>query len=117
MTFSLAFLTFALCAIAAPALTPPSFMLWRYRDLKLRGFVTSRAMLKIMIEQYGFPAGKMLTPNCRTWTQEEVLAYYASRPSDKKDTSQLNAEPWDWHAPRGKRRGRPPKNKNVGAEA
>ena len=62
MSFSLAFLTFALCAIAAPALTPPSFMLWRYRDLKMRGFVTSRAMLKIMIEQYGFPAGKRLAP-------------------------------------------------------
>ena len=43
-------LVFALCAVAAPA-----FTLWRYRDLKERGFVNSRAQLKKMIDEYGFP--------------------------------------------------------------
>ena len=88
-----------------------SFLLWRYRDLKARGVVNSRAMLKLMIDKYGFPEGKMLSPNCRTWTEAEVLAYYAARPSECKDTRpSMNKHPWDWHAPRG-RRGRPPKNK------
>ena len=117
MSLSLAFLTFALCAIAAPSFTPPPFMLLRYRDLKARGFVNSRAQLKQMIDKYGFPAGKMLSPNCRTWTEAEVLAYYESRPSDRKDTQQLIEKPWDWNAPRGKRRGRPPKQKPTEATA
>jgi hypothetical protein len=57
-----------------------SLRLNRYRDLKARGIVTSWVQLKRMIEFYGFPPGKMLTPNCRTWTDQEIDAYYASRP-------------------------------------
>ena len=125
MTFSLAFLSFALCAIAAP----PSFVLWRYRDLKERGFVNSRAQLKKMIDEYDFPEGRLLSPNTRTWTDLEVIEYYETRPSERKaaPSSQPPApidpndpKPWDWEGnePAAKgRRGRPPKNKNVGAEA
>ena len=114
-------LGFALCAVAAPA-----FTLWRYRDLKERGFVKSRAQLKKMIDEYGFPEGKLLSPNTRTWTDQEVVAYYEACPSERKaaPSSQplapLNADeprPWDWESPVKGRRGRPPKNKNVGAEA
>ena len=115
-------LVFALCAVAAPA-----FTLLRYHDLKERGFARSRAQLKKMIDEYGFPAGKMLSPNCRVWTDREVIAYYESCPSERKAGPSLQTpaslnpndpKPWDGGPePVVKaRRGRPPKNKHIGAE-
>jgi hypothetical protein len=52
----------------------------RFKDLKAKGFAESWAQLKRMIELYGFPPGRMLTPNVRAWTDEELDAYVASRP-------------------------------------
>jgi hypothetical protein len=101
-------LVFALCAVAAPA-----FTLWRYRDLRERGFVKSRAQLKKMIDEYGFPEGKLLSPNTRTWTDQEVIAYYEACPSERKAPPSLqppappNADdprPWDWEGPAKGRR-------------
>jgi hypothetical protein len=54
--------------------------LYRFEDLQDRGYVENRAQLQRMIRLYHFPPGRMLTPNCRTWTAEEVAEYYASRP-------------------------------------
>jgi predicted DNA-binding transcriptional regulator AlpA len=54
--------------------------LLRFADLKARGIVDSWPQLKIMQQRHGFPPGKMLSPNVRTWTEEEIDAYYASRP-------------------------------------
>ena len=125
------YLAFALCSIAVPP-----FTLWRYRDLKERGFVKSRAQLKKMIDEYGFPEGKLLSPNTRTWTDLEVISYYETRPSERKPgpLSQPPAldgpKPWDgppeidWpdtgRKPAASVKGRrapPPKNKRTGAEA
>lgn len=119
-------LVFALCAVVAP-----SFTLWRYRDLKQRGFVNSRAQLKQMIDKYNFPSGKLLSPNCRTWTDVEVIAYYETRPSERKPApiiprdhspQTLNEDdlrkPWeDTEPPVKGRRGRPRKADRVEAEA
>ena len=107
MSLSLAFLTFAICAIAAPAITPASFRLWRFSDLRARGLVNSRAQLKLMVELYGFPPGKMLTPNARVWVADEVIAYYESRTSELKDVSFLHRND---AKPKG-RRGRPSKSR------
>jgi hypothetical protein len=52
----------------------------RFPDLKARGIVRSWTQLERMIRLYGFPPGRMLTPNCRTWTDEEIDQYYRSRP-------------------------------------
>jgi predicted DNA-binding transcriptional regulator AlpA len=54
--------------------------LLRFADLKTRGIVRSWPQLKNLQQLHGFPPGKMLSPNVRTWTEEEIDAYYASRP-------------------------------------
>jgi hypothetical protein len=63
------------------------FHLLRYADLKERGIVKSRAQLKQMIDNYGFPSGKLISPNVRTWTTEEVAAYYDACPTERKSIS------------------------------
>jgi hypothetical protein len=53
----------------------------RYRDLKERGIVDSWAQLANLIRKCGFPAGRMLSPNCRIWDeQDEIEPWLASRP-------------------------------------
>jgi predicted DNA-binding transcriptional regulator AlpA len=52
----------------------------RFRDLKNRGLVKSWPQIKRLIEEYGFPPGRMLSPNVRAWTDEEVEQYENSRP-------------------------------------
>jgi hypothetical protein len=56
-------------------------MKWlRFRHLKDRGLVNSWPQLKRRIENDGFPPGRMLGPNTRAWTDEEVEQYENSRP-------------------------------------
>jgi hypothetical protein len=54
--------------------------LYRFGDLKAMGVVASWAQLARMIATCGFPPGKMLSPAVRTWTDEEITAYYKARP-------------------------------------
>jgi predicted DNA-binding transcriptional regulator AlpA len=56
----------------------------RFADLKAAGIVNSWPMLKRRIERDGFPLGRMLGPNTRVWSEEEVEAWIASRPTAKK---------------------------------
>lgn len=56
----------------------------RYPDLVARGIVRSRMTLKRMIDGQGFPPGRLLTPNCRAWTDEEVDDWLARRPIARK---------------------------------
>jgi hypothetical protein len=58
--------------------------LLRFRDLKQRGYVDNWAQLKRLQERYGFPQGRMFSPNVRTWTDEELEEYYASRPVENE---------------------------------
>ena len=57
--------------------------LLRYADLEARGIVSSRVQLGRLQRYYGFPRGRMLSPNCRTWTEQEIEQWYASRPVDE----------------------------------
>jgi predicted DNA-binding transcriptional regulator AlpA len=57
------------------------FALLRFADLKKRGVATSWAQLKRLQETQAFPAGKMLSPNARAWPEEEVDAWWKSRPT------------------------------------
>jgi hypothetical protein len=75
--------------------------LLRYRDLKARGVANSRAQLKRMVELYGFPPGRLLTPNTRVWTIDEIDGFLASRPTKPKPV----------------KRGRPRKNNQAAAGA
>ncbi len=58
--------------------------LLRYVDLVARGIVHSRMTLKRLIDAQGFPPGRLLTPNARAWTEEEVDAWIANRPIARK---------------------------------
>ena len=55
--------------------------LLRMPDLKARGIVNSWAMLKRRIEHDNFPRGRMIGPNSRAWTEDEVEDWIASRPT------------------------------------
>jgi predicted DNA-binding transcriptional regulator AlpA len=56
----------------------------RFKDLKDRQIADSRQRLKDLIEHHDFPRGKLITPNCRTWTEEEIDAWYKSREVEKQ---------------------------------
>lgn len=52
----------------------------RMADLKERGIVDSHQTLSIRIEKQGFPPGRLLGPNTRAWTEDEVAQWLDSRP-------------------------------------
>jgi predicted DNA-binding transcriptional regulator AlpA len=52
----------------------------RFGELKADGIVNSWAQLKRLIALQGFPPGRMLGPNTRAWTEEEIAAWLTSRP-------------------------------------
>ena len=54
--------------------------LLRFRDLKDRGVVDSWAQLRRLIDHCEFPTGRMLSPNQRTWDEQEIDDWYATRP-------------------------------------
>jgi hypothetical protein len=56
----------------------------RFSDLKDRGIFNSRMTLKRAIDERGFPQGRLLTPGCRAWTEDEVSEWLASRPVARK---------------------------------
>jgi hypothetical protein len=56
--------------------------LLRFADLRKRGFVNSWPQLKRMQQLHGFPVGRMLSPNIRAWTEEEVHEWFVSRPAE-----------------------------------
>jgi predicted DNA-binding transcriptional regulator AlpA len=56
----------------------------RFRDLQERGVVANRATLKNWTDKSEFPVGRLIGPNTRTWTEEEVSAWLESRPTAPK---------------------------------
>jgi predicted DNA-binding transcriptional regulator AlpA len=52
----------------------------RFCHLQQRNLVKSWAQLDRMQKLYGFPKGRMISPNVRGWTEEEIDAYYESCP-------------------------------------
>jgi hypothetical protein len=56
----------------------------RFRDLKARGIVNNWPTLQKRIEKFGFPPGRLIGPNARAWTEQEVENWIASRPVAKK---------------------------------
>ena len=57
--------------------------LLRFRDLKERGWANSHFQLNSMIERLGFPAGRLLSPQIRVWDEAELVAWFATRPTEK----------------------------------
>jgi hypothetical protein len=52
----------------------------RFADLKDRGIVNSWPQLKRLQQLHGFPLGRMLSPNIRAWSEDEIVAWFDSRP-------------------------------------
>jgi len=72
----------------------------RYCDLAERNIVKNRVTLRNWIRDLGFPPGQLTGPNTRTWSEGEVAAYLAGRPTAPKATPQ----------PEKRRPGRPRKS-------
>jgi predicted DNA-binding transcriptional regulator AlpA len=51
-----------------------------YADLVRLRLIKSRMQLSRRIKHDGFPAGRLLSRNCRGWMREEIQAYIDSRP-------------------------------------
>jgi predicted DNA-binding transcriptional regulator AlpA len=56
----------------------------RYKDLEAQGIVGSWTQLLRLIDDNGFPQGILLSPNIRAWTEAEVCAWLAARPTKRK---------------------------------
>jgi hypothetical protein len=69
--------------VAAPFTSPlPQFV--RFRDLRSSGIVDNWQQLFRLIEDHNFPAGRLISPNARAWTVDEVTSWIASRPTERK---------------------------------
>ena len=55
-------------------------VLWRFRELQARGIVRSWPQLRRLQVAHGFPRGRLLSPNTRTWLASEVEDWLATRP-------------------------------------
>jgi predicted DNA-binding transcriptional regulator AlpA len=60
--------------------------LLRYADLEALGIVNNRATLANWIRDRGFPVGQLIGPNSRSWSETEVKAWIANRPTALKPT-------------------------------
>jgi hypothetical protein len=85
----------------APALKEhnPVLKLLRFSNLKAAGIVNNWPGLKRKIDRENFPLGRLIGPNTRAWTEEEVQAWLDSRPTARKPVH-----------PASKPRGRPRKH-------
>ena len=54
--------------------------LLRFVDLKERKIVNNRVTLQDWIHRFGFPPGRLLGPNTRAWTEDEIAEWLRSRP-------------------------------------
>jgi len=55
-------------------------ILWRFYDLRERGIVRSWPQLRRLQVAYGFPLGRLISPNTRTWLASEIDEWIATRP-------------------------------------
>lgn len=55
--------------------------LLRFKDLRARKICNSWPQLKEWGEKFGFPLGRLMGPNMRVWTEEEIAEYFNSRPA------------------------------------
>jgi hypothetical protein len=62
----------------------------RFSDLKARGVVKNWTTLQHWINNYGFPPGRMMGPNIRAWSEDEVESYIAKRPTARKKVPMPN---------------------------
>jgi hypothetical protein len=54
--------------------------LLRFKNLKERGYVTSRNQLRVLIKRCGFPPGRRISDRIVTWEEDAVADWYLNRP-------------------------------------
>ncbi len=64
----------------------------RFRDLRSSGIVENWEQLSKLIERENFPQGRLLSPNVRAWTVDEITTWLASRPTERKAGPQRRKE-------------------------
>ena len=64
----------------------------RYADLVDRGLVRNRITLGNWIRDCGFPPGRLLGPNTRVWSEQEIDFWIASRPVERKPATMVKPE-------------------------
>jgi len=70
-------------------MTTPTLL--RFADLRARGIVKNWPTLQRWIENEGFPAGRLLGPNTRCWTEVEIAQWIDTRPTDRIDLKSTEA--------------------------
>ena len=55
-------------------------VLLRFRDLRARGIVHSWVQLRRLQVAYGFPLGRLISPNTRIWLASEIDDWIVTRP-------------------------------------
>jgi hypothetical protein len=63
--------------------TIPRFL--RQKNLTERGISGSHQQTRHLQIHHGFPLGRLLGPNTRVWTEDEIIAWLDSRPVDPSD--------------------------------
>jgi hypothetical protein len=66
-----------------PTISVVPKVLWRFADLKQAGVCANHDMLKLLIEEHGFPPGVWLSANTHAWVASEVMAWIKDRPKVK----------------------------------
>jgi hypothetical protein len=66
--------------------------MWTYADLEDANIVRSRMTLKRAIDEGRFAPGRLISPNRRVWTDEEVEALIASSPVARKTELRRQAQ-------------------------
>jgi predicted DNA-binding transcriptional regulator AlpA len=64
----------------------------RFRDLRESGIAETLQTVKHLQKEQGFPLGRLLGPNTRAWTVEEVKAWLASRPVEVSEQAKRRAQ-------------------------
>jgi predicted DNA-binding transcriptional regulator AlpA len=54
------------------------------REVIAMGVAGSRPTLDRLIKNFGFPPGRLVSPNRRAWTEEEIAEWVSTRPTAKK---------------------------------
>jgi predicted DNA-binding transcriptional regulator AlpA len=71
-------------ALCESEFEPPLPRHVRFRHIRAAGIADSYTALDRLINDHGFPGGRLISPNVRVWTVEEIESWLANRPTARK---------------------------------
>jgi hypothetical protein len=66
--------------------------MWSFKDLKAANIVSSPMTLKRLVDSGRLAPGRLVTPNCRRWTDEEIRALIENSPVARKTEMRRQAQ-------------------------